>query len=266
MRHIVPFLPQEEIVRNVAALLAGYKLARGVTLVPPIPIEDIIEKYLKLRIDFDDMHARHNVPRPASGETDILGAIYGDGSIFIDESLDPEENPSAEGRYRFTLAHEGGGHWNLHRHLIVGDRGQSSLLAEKGMPAFLCRSSEERRREEWQADFYASCLLMPPTLIRIEWAKRFRSNNPFVFDNHRHEPRWNAPKSTWTPLAEALCEALPYSSGVETEQSHDFAFNSIAREFAQAFKVSTQAMRIRLEHLGLLLREWPAQASLHYTG
>ena len=81
------------------------------TIEPPIPVEDIVEKYLKLRIEFDDMHARHNIPRPPNGQPDILGAIYGDGSIFIDESLDPEENPSREGRFRFTLAHEGGGHW-----------------------------------------------------------------------------------------------------------------------------------------------------------
>jgi len=74
-----------------------------VALVPPIPVEDIIEKHLKLRIEFDDMHARHNIPRIGRGKTDILGAIYGDGSIFIDESLDPDENPSKEGRYRFTL-------------------------------------------------------------------------------------------------------------------------------------------------------------------
>ena len=111
MTRFVPFLAEEAIERDAAALLAEYEHARGVALVPPIPVEDIIEKHLKLRIEFDDMHARHNIPRIGRGKTDILGAIYGDGSIFIDESLDPDENPSKEGRYRFTLAHEGGGHW-----------------------------------------------------------------------------------------------------------------------------------------------------------
>ena len=47
---------------------------------------------------------------------------------MIDESLDPEENPSKEGRYRFTLAHEGGGHWRLHRHLFAKDPAQASLF------------------------------------------------------------------------------------------------------------------------------------------
>jgi hypothetical protein len=36
----------------------------------------------------------------------------------------------------------------------------------------------------------------------------------------------------------------------------------IAREFAQVFCVSTEAMRIRLEKLGLLLREVPDQEIL----
>jgi len=33
-----------------------------VTLEPPIPIEDIIEKHLKLRIEFDDLHEVFGVP------------------------------------------------------------------------------------------------------------------------------------------------------------------------------------------------------------
>src|ERR1700730_11401174 len=48
--------------------------------------------------------------------------------IVIDESLDPEENPAKEGRYRFTLAHEGGGHWRLHRHLFAKDPTQAALF------------------------------------------------------------------------------------------------------------------------------------------
>ena len=49
---------------------------------------------------------------------------------MIDESLDPEENPAKEGRYRFTLAHEGGGHWRLHRHLFAKDPAQVTLFED----------------------------------------------------------------------------------------------------------------------------------------
>ena len=137
MSRFVPYLADEAIERDAVSLIEEYEQARGVTIEPPIPIEDILEKHLKLRIEFDDLHARHNVPRPENGQTDILGAIYGDGSIFIDESLDPEENPVREGRYRFTLAHEGGGHWRLHQHLIKEATSQASLFGDDGGRAVL---------------------------------------------------------------------------------------------------------------------------------
>jgi hypothetical protein len=52
------------------------------------------------------------IPRGGLGtEPDIFGAIWLEtGEIIIDESLDPEVRPAIEGRYRFTLGHEGG-HW-----------------------------------------------------------------------------------------------------------------------------------------------------------
>jgi hypothetical protein len=76
-----------------------------VTVKPPIPIEDIVEKHLKLRFEFDDTHKLFGIPRDPECDADILGAIFFDEArIVIDESLDPEENPAKEGRYRFTLA------------------------------------------------------------------------------------------------------------------------------------------------------------------
>jgi hypothetical protein len=117
----VPYLSDEVIERDAAALLAEYARARGVTVRPPIPIEDIVEKHLKVGVEFDDTHRLFGVPRSGLGlEPDILGAMFfDDARIVIDESLDPEENPAKEGRYRFTLAHEGGGHWRLHRHVFA---------------------------------------------------------------------------------------------------------------------------------------------------
>ena len=100
----VPYLREEQIERDAAALLTEYAQVRNVVIAPPIPIEDIVEKHLKLGIEFDDMHRLLRVPRSGLGlDPDILGAIwFDDRRIVIDESLDPEENPSKEGRYRFT--------------------------------------------------------------------------------------------------------------------------------------------------------------------
>ena len=109
----VPYLQEGQIERDAAALLAEYERARGVQIVRAVPIEDIVEKHLKLGIEFNDMHQLLGVPRSGLGlEPDILGSMFFDERrIVIDENLDPEEKPTKEGRYRFPLAHEGGGHW-----------------------------------------------------------------------------------------------------------------------------------------------------------
>ena len=108
----VPYIADESIERDAEALLAQFAHARGVAIRAPIPIEDIIEKHLKLHVEFDDLHRRLEIPRGGLGtESDIFGAIWLEaGEIIIDESLDPEVRPAIEGRYRFTLGHEGG-HW-----------------------------------------------------------------------------------------------------------------------------------------------------------
>ena len=251
MTRTVPFLNKDTIVHDALALLADYEQARGVRLVPPIPIEDIIEKHLKLTLEFDDMHARHGIARPASGETDILGAIYEDGSIFIDESLDPEENPSKEGRYRFTLAHEGGGHWRLHQSLIVQNRAQIPLFDDAPSANFLCRSSEAKRPEEWQADFYASCLLMPARMVVDVWDSIYPGWRPYVMDRSR----------SIEILAIKDSEEREFEVGVE-EWQNEQRMDDVARPLALRFLVSPIAMRIRLEGLGLLLRDFPNQRSL----
>jgi hypothetical protein len=150
----VPYLADEAIERDAAALLAEYAQARGVTVKPPIPIEDIVEKHLKIGIEFDDTHRLFGVPCSGLGlEPDILGAMFFDEArIVIDESLDPEENPAKEGRFRFTLAHEGGGHWRLHRHLFTKDPTQAALFGGSAAPSIVCRSSQAKERVEWQAE------------------------------------------------------------------------------------------------------------------
>ena len=246
-RH-VPYLAEEAIERDAAALLAEFEHARGIVLEPPIPVEDIVEKHLKLRIEFDDLHARHDIPRPESGQTDILGAIYGDGSIFIDETLDPDENPSREGRYRFTVAHECG-HWRLHQHLIKLNPRKGSLLCDNEAPKFICRSSEAKERVEWQADFYSSCMTMPRKLILRAWQDRFGNTNA---------------RALRKPSAEALRLLEPEALDAFVEASRPFEDKSLedfAAPFAETFLVSKQAMRIRLEKLGLLRRGWPSGQS-----
>lgn len=254
MSRFIPYLSDEAIERDAAVLLAEYSHARGVTIEPPIPIEDIVEKHLKLGIEFDDTHKLFGVPRSGLGlHPDILGAIFfDDRRIVIDESLDPEENPAKEGRYRFTLAHEGGGHWRLHRHLFAKDPAQAALFGGPAAPSFVCRSSEAKKREEWQADFYSSCLLMPRKLVFAAWDAMFPDRKQRVL-----QPR--------TPISHPYVEIPRIDcriGDIDCSETDDDALDRIARPLAETFLVSPIAMRIRLEKLGLLLREVPHQRVL----
>jgi hypothetical protein len=250
----VPFLAEDQIERDAEALLAQYQHKRACRIVLPVPIEDIVEKHLKLRVEFDDLHLSLGVPRTGGQDADVLGAIFFDGRrIVIDESLDPEENPDKEGRFRFTLAHEGGRHWRLHRHLFAKDSAQRPLFDAPSPPSVVCRSSRAKESIEWQADFYAACLLMPRRLVFDAWRERCGSVRPFIYETNRRNPAFNPSRSNWISLGGAMA-----SPG----QEHQFAFNKIAREFAQVFCVSVEAMRIRLENFGLLLRDFPRQRSL----
>jgi Zn-dependent peptidase ImmA (M78 family) len=247
----VPYLQEEQIEREAAALLAEYGQARRVVIAPPIPIEDIVEKHLKLGIEFDDMHRLFNHPRSGLGlDPDILAAIWFDGRcrIVIDESLDPEENPSKEGRYRFTLAHECG-HWRLHRYLFAKDPAQVSLFNDQAAPSVICRSSQAKEPVEWQADFYASCLLMPQRLIMAEFDKMSPDRKPRVL---RPEMPIDHPYSE----IERMTDEFGNSIGAGAD---DFILENFARPLAERFLVSPIAMRIRLEKLGLLHREVPRQ-------
>jgi hypothetical protein len=254
----VPFLPEEQIERDAEALLAEFERARCIRIAPPVSIEDIVEKHLKLGVEFNDMHQLFGVPRSELGEEpDILGALsFDDRRIIIDEDLDPEENPAKERRYRFTLAHEGG-HWRLHRRFFSKDPAQGSLLEGPSAPSVVCRSSQAKEPIEWQADFFAGCLLMPRRLVFDAWRETCGSLNPFIYEANKRDLYFNPRHSNLGRLGSAVTFA---------NQSCEDAFNRIAGEFAPGFGVSMEAMRIRLKNLGLLLPDIPRQYAFANLG
>ncbi|MEC5325213.1 ImmA/IrrE family metallo-endopeptidase [Aurantimonas sp. A3-2-R12] len=253
MTLFVSYVSDETIEKDAQALLAEFAHTRGVLIEAPIPIDDIIEKHLKIGLEFDDMHRRFGVPR--SGLTldpDILGAIYfGDRRVVIDESLDPDANPSKEGRYRYTAAHEVG-HWRLHRGLFDKDPAQTSFLDADAPPSVICRSSQAKARIELQADLYASCVLMPRKVVMAAWDDVFPDRKPRVL-----KPATPFDHS----FVEFNRETYVSPARVETE-TDDQALERLATPFAKKFLVSPIAMRIRLERLGLLHRAVPLQRLL----
>jgi hypothetical protein len=66
MSRLIPFLSETAIERDAMALLTEYAHDRGVAIAPPIPIEDIIEKHLKIRLEFNDTHELFGIRRGPS--------------------------------------------------------------------------------------------------------------------------------------------------------------------------------------------------------
>jgi Zn-dependent peptidase ImmA (M78 family) len=132
------------------------------------------------------------------------------------------------GRYHFTLAHEAG-HWRLHRQLFLRRANQPMLVAEGvERPEYICRSSDSEPIE-YQANRFASCLLMPREMLKRSW----------------HE---------WHGSMEPICLTdLRIRNGADgTDES---LMENAVRPLAIKFQVSPEAMRIRTEAMQLLLRK-----------
>lgn len=216
-KYKVPYLPEKVIEEHAEMLLGEWAVDHPAVTEPPVPIEDILELGLGLNFEIADLQSD-------LGHPDILGGIwFGARLIKVDQSLDPTNNPRILGRYRFTLAHEVG-HWRLHRKHLMDDPNAASLFEQNSDPAFVCRSSS-KPPEEWQADRFAACVLMPRRLIFEAWE------------------RWQG-----KPDEVSLDE-------LGIDENDESAMDSFCRPFADLFEVSAQAMRYRLQGLDLLVKE-----------
>lgn len=247
----VKYLTEDEIERDAKLLLAEYEDTAGEPIKLPVPVSDITTYHLALRLGFDDLHKILNRPM-LNGQPDILGAIWVDKElVLIDRRLDPKSNPSMLGRYRFSVAHEVG-HWRLHRSYVAKDPDQIALFETPTEPTVICRISQENESIEWQANFFAACLLMPRRRVHDEWKECLGRTRPLLLSGLR-------------PNGKVMMRAqsMIYEQGRnEAGAVDDALFEEVAKPIARRFCVSPQAMRLRLEKLGLLLRQAPQQASL----
>lgn len=216
----VPYLTTGQIENDARLLLTEYEQHFGAITEPPIDVEGIIESLFQLDLRFDDLRSLLGL--------DVLGATWiAEREIRVDATLDPTADSKKEGRYRFTLGHEIG-HWRLHRPLLEARVMQGNLFDAVPEPAIVCRSSS-KEPQEWQADVYAGFLLMPEAMVRDQWQNLFGGSEPYfaAAEIEAIQTRWSLAENN-TPTV------------------------SIAREMAQVFKVSGQAMQIRLIGLGLI--------------
>ena len=213
----VRWLPKESIAKSASDLVQDYEKLVAHPVPPPIPVEDIIERHLGLTLSFEDLEA-------SQGVEGILGAIFvKEKRISIHQRL-PENR--SEGRMMFTCAHEAG-HWVLHRQYVEGATRRGDR--EVGM---ICRTEDARLPVEWQADYFASCLLMPEQDMREAFSMVWHEEE-MALDNVRSclggtgvcvDPC----VENWPFIADAVREAGGFAN------------------------VSKEAMIIRLRELGLV--------------
>ena len=219
-----PFIPEPRIERAALELLDGYGRRFGFIENPPVPVEEILEAFLSVDLEFDDLAAKYRLP-------DALGATFlAENRVVIDQFLDPSENPRMSGRYRFTLGHEIG-HLKLHAPRREQTANLFGALSEPEAPAvILCRGSL-KPPEEWQADCFSSHLLMPKDMVVAAWLEETGGTSPH----------------------DAIEEAASLTVSSEYAVRGWKPAVQIARQMAARFDVSGESMQIRLESMGLLL-------------
>jgi hypothetical protein len=219
------FIPKETIEAGTLVLLGDYGRKYGLTVRPPVPVEEILEAHLGLTYDFDDL------PR-LMGMPEVLGGTWFQSrEVKIDQSLDPTVYPSQLGRYRFTVAHEVG-HWELHRHKYLSAEGQVTMFAGEDRPV-VCRSNDTSPLE-WQADSFAGYLLLPKEMVFTQWEAMHGSRAPYVATDEIADL-----KARW---------------GLSDDERPTV---EVARQMATVFEVSAMAMQIRLVELGLVRTKVP---------
>ena len=215
----IPWLSKARISKTASRLMADYEARMGFSVTPPIPVEDIIERHLGLTLSFDDLEEKLGMP-------DVLGATYvRSRRIVVNERL---LEARYEGRLVFTFAHEVG-HWVLHRACAeeAARRGRAS-------ETIVCRAGCAKEPIEWQADYFAACLLMPEAAVIRAFDATYGTDALVLHNAQRTLGRPGLGciepcAENWPSLASMVCEIGGFTN------------------------VSKQAMIIRLQDLGLLV-------------
>lgn len=220
----VPWLDKEAIARQAEGLIGDYEAMMGRRVAPPIPVEDVVERFLGLDLTYENLDEK-------LGMDDVLGATYVRSKrISINRRLLEDKS---EGRLVFTCAHEVG-HWVLHRRLV-----EEAVRRERLQEAIVCRARNAREPVEWQADYFASCLLMPAPEMKEAFFMVCPSGKLFL-DNV---------KSALGGTAVCIDPCV--------KNWHFIA--DMVRESGRFTNVSKEAVAFRMEELGLLINRTGAR-------
>lgn len=164
------YIPDAEIEAAAMGLLQQYGQQRQPILVPPVPIEEIIEHTIDIPLIWDAIPDREDTP--------VLAKLEARGQPRAKIVIIMNENKQLfftqhEGVEQFSQAHELG-HYVLHIDyaklymLLLPDAAEQSTV--------LCRADVDKQHDrkgwqrEWQAERFAAYLLMPQDLVRIACA------------------------------------------------------------------------------------------------
>lgn len=224
----VPWLPRHVIHQEAAFVRKAYEKSTGRSGAPPVPVEDIIRSHLGLKLEFLDFEGQ-------LGMKGVLGATWVQARLVcVDQDLMENGTP---GRAAFTCAHEVG-HWILHRGYVENAARRGSME-----DAIVCRSEDAKEPIEWQADRFASHLLLPERFVR-EAFQRVCGCEVMVVENVK------SAFSGTSLYVDPCAENWPVIA-------------DMVREAGNFTNVSKQAMIIRLQDLGLLVNHscrpmgWP---------
>lgn len=245
-KEYTPILKAAEIDNHASIFLQEYskKHPEYSMLIPQAtPIEEIIELECEISMDFQSFSDKEilGMTSFSSGIINVVkdGVIspykVDKGTIIISSELESDEK--LRGRFHYTLAHEFG-HNIYHRRKFEEPDYSNELLLFENEPkkqfAITCHRDKIENLEynptkdwiEWQADYFASCFLMPKEAVAVFW-KDFSKVPDFVFGE----------------------EPMPFLANMQYN-----AFQVEFERFVNTFQVSKQAAKIRLEKLNYINR------------
>lgn len=161
-------------------------------------IEYIVENKLNINLQYLKLDSDKNLlgmtimnpmkVKYLNENSQVIEEIFDRNTILINEFLASEKNQ--EHRLYFTLAHEVG-HWYLQRKDAYIDSGQQSLFGQNTVKSSVNRFIDNtdifknlKRKKlvtkedwlEWQANYFASCILMPKKMFKNEYIKLQNKN------------------------------------------------------------------------------------------
>lgn len=240
----LPYLRKDDINKISEVILNKFN-SKLLKEAAPTPIEELIENYFKLEMDYLDITKNRTILGLTTFDNGYLNVYDSEnhrsrrvyevkGTVVIDNSL---LQNNQERRFRFTLRHEVS-HWILHRQMFEADGNKMielSNTAKNEVTAVKCLNRtidnfaagikvvSNMSRMEWQANYMASCFLMPMKTFTKVTEKVFKKAG-----------------------IKTSCIVLGIDSDI------DMFAEYIPAELAKKFNVSARAAAIRLRELHLV--------------